>query len=161
MKNRFKYIGVFFFAGLVLLSCKDDDNGIGPKTAEQLATESLAGPDGSQTWTVANGGTVTKDGSSETANYANFELRFIANNTGRSYTTSGGGMLFDASGNWNLEGDNFDKIILAGNQPAANKEISFTRNQDNLRLEFTISAPENSRVMALAGYYIFDLKLKQ
>lgn len=161
MKNRFIYFCIFVLAGLLLFSCKDDDEGIGPKTAEQQATENLTGPGGSQIWTVANGGAVSKDGSNETANYLNFELRFISNNTGRSYTSSGGGMLFDASGNWNFEGENFDKIILLGTQPAANREISFTRNQDNLRLEFAIPAPENGRVLALAGFYVFDLKLKE
>lgn len=154
-----------YFWAFVLLAgftaCNGGENGEPEKTAEEQAIERLTGPSGSQTWTVSNGGSVTKDGTVQTNEFADFEIRFIANNTGKSYITENSNLLFDTNGNWAFEGENFDKIILSGIQPAANKEISFTRNQNNLRLEWVVPAPQNARVTALAGFYVFDLILME
>ncbi|SHN28226.1 hypothetical protein SAMN04488057_11637 [Cyclobacterium lianum] len=146
---------------LGFIACNGGD-GEGPaKTAEELATEKLSGVSGSQTWTVSNGGSVTRDGSPRTAEFADFQIRFIANNTGKSYITENSNLLFDTNGSWAFEGENLDKIILSGIQPAANREISFTRNQNTLRLEWAVPAPQNARVKALAGFYVFDLILME
>ncbi len=159
MKIFYGIVGTLLLSSFLLFSCGDDNNGGPEKTPEELATEELAGTTGSQVWVIGSSGSVSKDGSLQTADFADFEIRFISNNTGRSYTTTEGNLLFDASGSWGFEGSNLDKIILAGNQPAANKEISFTKNQNNLRLEFVVPAPQNARVTALAGLYVFDLVL--
>jgi hypothetical protein len=162
MKTFNGIVGILLLSSTLLFSCGDDDDNGGPqKTQEELATEELTGANGSQVWIIGTSGSVSKDGSLQTAEFADFEIRFISNNTGRSYTTTEGNLLFDASGSWGFEGSNLDKIILSGNQPAANKEISYTKNQDNLRLEFVIPAPENARVTALAGLYVFDLVLSE
>lgn len=153
IKNYFIFIFVAFTA------CTDGTGSEPEKTAEETASELLAGLEGSQTWTVANGGSVSKDGSTVTNDFEGFELRFIVNNTGKTYTTINSNLLFDSNGNWVFAGSNFDKITLSGIQPASNKEISFTINQEKLRLEFVVPAPENARVNALAGFYVFDLTL--
>ncbi|SEJ36645.1 hypothetical protein SAMN05192553_103495 [Cyclobacterium xiamenense] len=144
---------------VALTACNGGDNGEPEKSAEQLAIEKLAGTSGSETWTVSNGGSVSKDGSLQSADFADFEIRFISNNTGKTYITQNSNLLFDNNGNWAFEGENFDKITLSGIQPAANKEISFTRSQNRLRLEWTVPAPQNARVTGLVGFYVFDLVL--
>ena len=127
----------FIFIFVVFAACTDGTSGEPTKSAEETATELLAGLEGSQTWTVANGGSVSKDGSAVTNS----------------------NLLFDSNGSWVFTGSNYDKITLSGIQPASNKEISFTKNQDKLRLEFVVPAPQNARVNALAGFYVFDLTL--
>ncbi|MDO6437532.1 hypothetical protein Q4534_08950 [Cyclobacterium sp. 1_MG-2023] len=149
----------FIFILVVFAACTEGTSGEPEKTAEETATELLAGLEGSQTWTLANGGSVSKDGTTVTNDFEGFELRFIANNTGKSYTTINSNLLFDSNGNWVFSGSNYDKITLSGIQPASNKEISFTKNQEKLRLEFVVPAPQNARVNALAGFYVFDLTL--
>ena len=145
--------------GIVTLSCEKSD---GPdpgnqKTDEELAVEKLTG--GSNiTWTVANGGSVTKDGQPVTGDYSGFELRLISSATSRTYSTTANS-LFDQSGNWSFVGGNYDKIQLTGNQPAAGREISFSRNGDKLTLIFNIPLP-NARITALAGSYVFELVKK-
>lgn len=145
--------------GFVMLSCEKSD---GPdpgnqKTNEELAVEKLTG--GSNiTWTVANGGSVSKDGNPVTADFSGLELRLISSATSRSYSTTANS-LFDQSGNWSFVGGNLDKIQFTGNQPAAGREISFSRNGDKLTLIFNIPLP-NARVTALAGSYVFELVKK-
>ncbi len=153
------YWTALFLVGLV--ACNGGGNDEPEKTAEQLAIEELAGTSGSETWTVRNGGSVSKDGTLQNDTFNDFEIRFISNNTGKNYLTENSNLLFDSNGNWAFEGENYDKIILSGIQPAANREISFTRTQNRLRLEWNVPAPQNARVSALAGFYVFDLVLME
>lgn len=145
--------------GMLVFSCEKNE---GPdptdqKDAEEQALDQLTG--GSNiTWTVANGGSVTKDGQPVTGDYSGFELRLISSATNRTYSTTDN-PIFDQSGTWSFSGENYDKIQLSGNQPAAGREISFSRNGDKLTLKFNIPLP-NARVNALAGSYIFELEKK-
>lgn len=143
----------------MLLSCGGDGEPTPSpqKNAQQQAVEQLAG--GSTiTWTVANGGAVTKDGQSLTGDFSGFELKLIDSGNGRTYATTAN-PLFDQNGNWNFVGESLDKILLTGKQPAAGKEISFSRNGDKLTLTFNVPVP-NARVEALAGSYVFELMKK-
>jgi hypothetical protein len=145
----------------LLVACKE--KGETPdtkKTPEQLATEAISGT-GTAQWTVAGGGSVTRDGQNVTSTYATFEL-FLNAGTSKTYSTKNGGELFDANGNWSFAGTNFDKFILAGIKPAATREISFTQTGTTLRLDFRVPLP-GARVngtSALAGNYVFNLVKK-
>ena len=145
----------------LLLSCKEKgENPDTKKTPEQIATEALSGT-GTAQWTVAGGGSVTRDGQNVTSTYATFEL-FLNAGTSKTYSTKNGGELFDANGNWSFAGTNFDKFILAGTKPAATREISFTQTGTTLRFDFRIPLP-GARVdgtSALAGSYTFNLVKK-
>jgi hypothetical protein len=145
-----------------LSSCKNKKEDPAPiKTPEQLAIEDLAG-ESSLTWTVANGGTVTRDGRSETNIYQDFEIQFTGNTNSKTYSTSNGNDLFDNSGNWAFVGDNLDKIQLAGTKPASGNEISYTRSGNDLTLTFNIAVPGARTIpnAAVAGSYVFRLKRK-
>jgi len=83
----------------------------------------------------------------------------LVSNQEKKYTTTSN-PLFDPSGTWEFSGNNFDKINLSGAQPAAGKEISFSRTGDKLMLTFTVPFPEQARVTALAGSYVFELVKK-
>jgi hypothetical protein len=145
----------------LLVACKEkEEKPITPKTPEQIATEALSGT-GTAQWTVAGGGSVTRDGQNVTSTYATFELFFNAG-TSKTYSTKNGGELFDANGNWSFAGTNFDKFILTGSKPAATREISFTQTGTTLRLDFRVPLP-GARVdgtTALAGNYVFNLVKK-
>ncbi|MBC6368970.1 hypothetical protein DDT91_19435 [Algoriphagus sp. AK58] len=144
----------------MLNSCKEDPAPIPQKTPEQIATEALAGS-GTQAWTIAGGGNVTRDGRDVTDLYSTFELVLNAGST-KTYSSRNSNELFDASGNWSFAGSNFDKITLTGIKPAAGKEISFTQNSNTLRLQFNIPTP-GSRIngqFAVAGNYTFVLLKK-
>lgn len=156
MKCNLYFALLIFLGCIVLTSCKKDPEPEPSKTPEEIATEKLAG-ESSKTW-VVTGGSVTHSGQNVTSEYANFEITFSSN--GKSYTTSNGGNLFDASGNWSFAGSNFDIIVLTGNQPAAGQDISFSGTSGTLVLEFNVPAPSGGRVLALAGDYRFELKEK-
>lgn len=152
---------------VTFFSCGNDDDDGPQKTATELAIEKLAGEGTGLTWTVSNGGSVSRDGTSQTATFSNFEITFRSSSSaGRNYSTTGSTGLFDPSGTWNIEGENNDILRLVGIQAASDIPINFSPNtpsansMNDLRLDFTISAPVNGRVTGLVGYYVFDLKLK-
>ncbi|MCC5939010.1 MAG: hypothetical protein JJU34_17155 [Lunatimonas sp.] len=155
---------IFFLLGLipfVFLSCSNDDDGP-QKTAEEIAIEALAGTS-EQTWTISGGGSVSRDGTSLTNNYADFEIRFRnRGSAGLNYETTGSGGLFDPSGSWSLEGENYNRLRLSGIQPVANRDITYSKQGGDLRLEFTVPNPSSAsaRVEALVGFYVFTLKPK-
>lgn len=124
---------------------------------EEIAIEALTGS-GSQTWGISDGGSVTRGGNDVTDLYENFEI-ILNSGSSKTYTTRNNNDLFDNSGNWSFAGTNFDKFSLTGNRPAAGREISFTVNGDDLRLEFNIPAPEarTGESFAVAGNYVFNL----
>lgn len=127
------------------------------KTPEELAIEALTGT-GSQSWSIAGGGSVTRSGNTVTDLFQNFELILNSGST-KTYTSRNNNDLFDNNGNWSFAGTNFDKFTLSGIRPAAGREISFTQTGNNLRLEFNIPAP-GARVFgvqAVAGSYVFNL----
>lgn len=159
--NMQKTVLLFFLAAVFFLgSCggKEGPDTPGEKTPEQIAIESLTGGS-SMIWTVANGGSVTKDAQNVTSDYAGFELRLITGASNKTYTSTPNS-LFDQNGSWSFAGQNFDKIQMTGTQPAAGKEISFSRTDEKLILNFTVPLPSNARVTALAGSYIFELVKK-
>lgn len=145
---------------LTFSSCKKTGEEPEPqKTPRELAIDDLTGGS-AQVWTVSDGGSVSRDGRSETTIYQGFEIEFAANQASKTYTTTNANDLFDGSGNWDFVGENLDKIILTGTRPAAGNEISYTRSGSNdLRLQFTIAVP-GARTEAVAGNYVFNLKRK-
>lgn len=158
MKKALLSWASFAFFTLFLMSCGGDDPTPTPQqTPEEKAIEALTGT-GSLTWTVAGGGSVTRSGSTVTDLYSSFELKLNSGST-KTYTTTNNNDLYDGSGNWVFAGSNFDKFTLTGSQPAAGREISFTRTGDNLRLEFNIPAPGGrlNGTQVVAGSYVFNL----
>lgn len=161
MKKALLFWAIVGISSLILISCGGSDPEPEPeKTPEEKATEALTGT-GSLTWTVAGGGSVTRGGTTVTDLYQSFELT-LSSTSSKTYTSSNNNDLFDNSGNWTFAGSNFDKFSLSGAQPAAGREISFTRTGDNLRLQFSIPVP-GARLQgthAVAGDYVFNLILK-
>ena len=145
----------------LLFACKEKgENPDTKKTPEQLATEALAGT-GTAQWTVAGGGSVTRDGQNVTSTFATFEV-FLNAGASKTYSTRNSAELFDENGTWSFAGTNFDKFILTGIKPAATREISFTQTGTKLRLDFRIPVPgaRMDGTSALAGNYTFNLVKK-
>jgi hypothetical protein len=149
------------FLAFSLFSCKSKKDDPAPsKTPEELAIEDLTGGS-SQVWTIAGGGSVIRDGRSETNIYQTFEITFAAIGSNKTYNTINSNDLFDPNGNWSFVGSNLDKISLSGNKPASEREISFTRTGNDLRLVFSITVPGAELPNgAVAGNYTFNLKKK-
>jgi hypothetical protein len=164
MNLRFLPILILSIFSLTLISCKEDAKPVDKKTPEQIATEALTGT-GTQLWTVAGGGSVTRDGQNITSTFATFEL-FLNAGASKTYSTRNAADLFDTSGTWAFAGTNFDKITLSGTKPAATREISFTPSGTTLRLDFRIPAPGarmNERTggtTSISGSYSFILQKK-
>ncbi|WP_225586815.1 hypothetical protein [Algoriphagus sp. Y33] len=159
MKSPFTRILLLAFAVIAIQGCGGNDPDPDPpvKTAEEIAIEALTGS-GTQVWGINGGGSVVRDGNPVTDLYAGFELA-LKSGTAKTYTSNSNNNLFDSSGTWTFAGSNFDKFMLSGSQPAAGREISFTQNNDNLTLNFTIPAPEArvNGVLVVAGSYTFNL----
>ena len=162
MKSPLIRLFILTFAMFIIQSCGGDDPDPTPpaKTAEELAIEALTGT-GTQAWGIDGGGSVLRDGTAVTDLYSDFEL-VMRSGTAKTYTTANNNDLFDASGTWSFAGPNFDKFMLSGSKPAAGREISFTQNNGNLTLTFTIPAPgaRINGVFAVAGNYTFNLLKK-
>jgi hypothetical protein len=156
---NFLIIGLLAFG---IFSCKEKKDDPTPnKTPEELAIEELTGGS-SQVWTIAGGGTVIRDGKSETNIYQTFELTLSATSSSKTYGTINGNDLFDANGNWSFVTGGLDKLLFTGTKPVANNEISWTVTGDNLVLTFSIVAPESRQLStaAVLGSYVFTLKKK-
>ena len=129
----------------LLASCAED-----PKTPEEQALEKLSGEVGI-TYTLGTTGYVKRNQVDESNFYTGFTFRIDGAN--KTYTTSGAAYLFEASGNWEFVGTNFDKIRLAGSKPASQVDISFTKTGQDLVLVFSVPTPPGGRVASLTGSY--------
>jgi hypothetical protein len=160
-KPLFSYllIGLLAFG---IFSCQEKKDDPTPtKTPEELAIQDLTGGS-SQAWVVAGGGSVIRDGRSETNIYQTFELVLAANSSSKTYTSINNNDLFDPNGNWSFVTNDLGKIVLTGTKPASGNEISWTQTSDDLILKFTISAPGGRQIPngAVIGSYTFNLKKK-
>jgi hypothetical protein len=145
MKKLFVLLLCFgFFA-----SCGEKE-----KSPEELALEKLSGETGI-TYSLGTAGYVKRNQVDESKFYPDLNLKLLG--TTKTYTVSGADDLFDASGNWEFVGTNFDKIRLTGSKPAAQVDISFTKNGQDLILVFSVPIPPGGRVAALTGSY--EIKL--
>jgi hypothetical protein len=124
------------------------------KSPEELALEKLSGEVGI-TYSLGTTGYVKRNQVDESKFYHNLNLKLQG--TTKTYTVSGADDLFDASGNWEFVGTNFDKIRLTGSKPAAQVDISYTKNGTDLILVFSVPTPPGGRVAALTGSY--EIKL--
>ena len=129
----------------LLASCAED-----PKTPEEQALEKLSGEVGI-TYTLSTTGYVKRNQVDESKFYTGFTFRIDGAN--KTYTTSGAADLFEASGNWEFVGTNFDKIRLTGSKPASQVDISFTKTGQDLVLVFSVPTPPGGRVASLTGSY--------
>jgi hypothetical protein len=129
----------------ILASCAED-----PKTPEEQALEKLSGEVGI-TYTLGTTGYVKRNQVDESNFYTGFTFRIDGAN--KTYTTSGAADLFEASGNWEFVGTNFDKIRLTGSKPASQVDISFTKTGQDLVLVFSVPTPPGGRVASLTGSY--------
>jgi hypothetical protein len=127
---------------------------VDPKTPEELAIEKLSGDLGTN-YTLGTTGYIKRNQQNESQFYPGFSIRLIGNS--KSYTTSGAPDLFDAAGNWEFVGTNFDKIRLTGSKPASQVDISYTKNGQELVLVFSVPTPPGGRVASLTGNY--EIKL--
>ncbi len=144
-----KFIPFLFLCLGLLASCGED-----PKTPEEVALEKLSGDLGTN-YTLGTTGYVKRNQVDETQFYPGLTIRL--DGKAKSYTTSGAADLFEASGNWEFVGTNFDKIRLTGSKPASQVDISFTKNGQDLTLVFSVPVPPGARVAALTGSY--EIKL--
>jgi hypothetical protein len=129
----------------LLASCAED-----PKTPEDQALEKLSGEAGI-TYTLGTTGYVKRNQVDESKFYTGFTFRIDGAN--KTYTTAGAADLFEASGNWEFVGTNFDKIRLTGSKPASQVDISFTKTGQDLVLVFSVPTPPGGRVASLTGSY--------
>lgn len=146
MKNLLPFL---LFCLCLLSSCGED-----LKTPEELALEKLSGELGT-TYTLGTTGYVKRNQVDESKFYTGLSIRLQG--TSKSYSTTGATDLFDAAGNWEFVGTNFDKIRLTGSKPAAQVDISYTKNGQDLILVFSVPTPPGGRVAALTGSY--EIKL--
>jgi hypothetical protein len=144
-----KFIPLLLLCLGLLASCGED-----PKTPEEVAIEKLSGDLGTN-YTLGTTGYVKRGQVDETLFYPGLTIRLDGKT--KSYTTSGAADLFEASGNWEFVGTNFDKIRLTGSKPASQVDISFTKNGQELILVFSVPTPPGGRVAALTGSY--EIKL--
>ena len=144
-----KKLFVLFLCFGLFASCAEDH-----KTPEELALEKLSGDVGIA-YTLGTAGYVKRNQMDESKFYPSLNLKLQG--TTKSYTVSGADDLFDTSGNWEFVGTNFDKIRLTGSKPAAQVDISYTKNGRDLILVFSVPTPPGGRVAALTGSY--EIKL--
>ncbi|MBT1689027.1 hypothetical protein [Dawidia soli] len=127
----------------VLSGCSDDDDkkAVDPR-------ETLPG-----TWTLGAHGSVTRDGSDVTGDYAGLQIVFAANGT---YTGAHSEPLWRNTGTWAWAGTSATVLTLDGDFSV----LVTTLEDDALVLRFTLQADdlEGGRALSLAGEYVVTLE---
>jgi hypothetical protein len=127
----------------VLSGCSDDDDkkAIDPR-------ETLPG-----TWTLGANGSVVKDGSDVTDDYAGLQIAFAANST---YTGTNSEPLWNNAGTWAWATTSTTALTLDGDFAV----FVTTLDSETLVLRFTLAADdlEGGRVSSLAGEYTVTLE---
>ncbi|SHH17568.1 hypothetical protein SAMN04488109_3012 [Chryseolinea serpens] len=106
-----------------------------------------------KTWKLSGGGTIVKDGTDVSADYAGLELTFVSAGT---YTSKNGGHLFRASGTWRWKSTDATVLLLDGELEVNVKEITAT----NFHSQFNLSEDyaTGGRSQAVVGPYEVTLK---
>ncbi|EIM75668.1 hypothetical protein A3SI_12484 [Nitritalea halalkaliphila LW7] len=153
---------LYFILLLFVWAACGSDSGAPSLTPEQEATQRLANTN-SATWEVS---LVTRNSQQETQFYQDMTVTFT---TEKGFSSSNANDLFPASTTFSFpDEENLGRILLAGNRPASGVPITFTRNANTLRLEFTVSAAGAeqetspvSRIQAIGGSYVLQFTLRQ
>jgi hypothetical protein len=106
-----------------------------------------------RTWVLGSDGSISKDGSDVTDEYAGLKVTFASDGT---YTSLNSGHFFDASGTWTWQGNAMTGITLDGDFSVVIAELSET----DLHLQLTLDADDlqGGRVKGLVGEYDIHLK---
>ena len=118
---------VLLFAITLLSNCGDDVPPLLAVTAQDLAKVNL-----SQTWEIGSNGSVTRDGQDVSDGFSNFTLTF--SNTG-TYSSSGGGDVWDTSGSWRFTSSDADD---ASSITIGEIVISVSVSVSHIQLQFSI-----------------------
>jgi hypothetical protein len=139
MKNTFQYLSFAFVVGVlvVLCGCGGDD----PSASEVMTKKLTAHP-----WTLSS---AMVDGNDQTTLYDGLVITF----TKTGFTTTNGGVVWPASGNWEFIDKNATGIIRNDDLEVAITEATKT----TLKLTFTWSKTtfEPGRVKSIDGNHVF------
>lgn len=105
------------------------------------------------TWKLSGGGTIEKDGTDVSADYAGLELTFASAGT---YTSKNGGLLFRSSGTWRWKSADATVLLLDGELEVNVKEITAA----NFHSQFDVSEDyaAGGRTKGVIGPYEVTLK---
>lgn len=129
---------------LVFTSCGSDDD---PESADIDPKTLIV-----KTWKL-NGGTIEKDGTDVSADYAGLELTFVSAGT---YTSKNGGLLFRSSGTWRWKSTDATVLLLDGELEVNVKEITATDFHSQFNLSEDYAA--GGRSQGVIGPYEVTLK---
>ena len=141
--KKIKYLSllllVIWLSGI--FSCNKGKTEVNPQ--DQVKTK-LKG-----TWTIVF---ATRDNIDVTSDFNGFSITF----TETGYSTNGGGVALPVSGAWAFSGEKTDKVVFDGDIDVT---LTFSNNDTNLRLEFTIpdTIYDLGRKEVLGGDYVFEL----
>lgn len=131
-----------FIMIIFIASCGGDDPSPPEETPQEIAQALLQ-----NNWTIANGGSITLDGSDVSSRYDGFTL-----NVGNlSFTTTNAGELFPANGTWQWVGTT-DNMVTTGN----GKEITITQ-LTTTRFVFSFQKTNQNTAAGVPGSYVVTL----
>ncbi len=157
--NRTKYYLLTLLAviSLATLSCKkggDDNPGL--SAAEQRLLD-LTGTDGT-TWEATS---ITFDGAPANG-FETFSFTLRGNATSKTYSSTDGDPLFNASGTWDFNGDNINELIFDGNSgnvfTVSNLNTTATPPTVVLTVNFTANG---GAAAGTDGLYVLNLREQQ
>lgn len=141
-------LSAFALASIIVLSVascgggEDEDPEVPEETPQEIAQALLE-----NNWTIADGGSITLDGSNISDRYDGFGM-----NVGNlSFTTTNAGNLFPATGTWQWVGTS-DNSVTTGN----GKEITITQ-LSTTRFIFTFQKTDQNAVAGVPGSYVVTL----
>lgn len=112
---------ILFSLCLALISAgcgKSNSGGDTEPTEQELALAALQG-----TWSLANGGTIARDGNDVSANYSGFTVRLSEG----TYQTTNAGDLFSASGTWTWLGQSTTQFNLDDGKTISIEQVETDR----------------------------------
>lgn len=128
---------------IITASCRGGDDPTPPEETPQEVAQALL----EANWTIANGGSITLDGSDVSSRYDGFSLD-IENGT---FTTTNAGSLFPATGTWSWVGST-DNQVTTGN----GKSITITE-LTSTRIVFNFLKTDQNVAAGVPGNYVVTL----
>lgn len=154
MKKTLKLLLILsLFAFATACGGGDDEPDLTP---EEQRLVDLAGTESGVTWATTS---VTFDGAPSEF-FSDLTITFRGTATSKTYTSTNGTPLFNASGTWDFDGTNINALIFdgdGGNVYTANVNASATPPTLTMTVNYTASGGVAAGVNGANGTYVFNM----
>lgn len=154
MKNTLKFLLILSLVAFATACGGGDDEP--DLTPEEQRLVDLAGTESGVTWATTS---VTFDGAPSEF-FSDLTITFRATATSKTYTSTNGTPLFNASGTWDFDGTNINALVFdgdGGNVYTVSVNASATPPTLTMTVNYTASGGVAAGVNGANGTYVFNM----